>query len=330
MIQPKTMPPPQSRKVPMIPCPARCRLQYHPSTLKYCPITGVALRVADPAVQPAGSQPGAQPRPGEGKRHFWQVPRFWRRCCSVLLVGALAVAAIILLYNRVNLRPPVIPADNDRAMDDQETGAAGMVPIRTLDVPGKMVWIDSFEVSVKEYKAVMGATPPLPAGFTQAHPVVNVSFAEAEQYARKVGKRLCTEQEWKAAADLSAKGKKPDYSKAVTGGSSPSHRLTAPQDRQYLMDRSAIGAFNLLGNVREWIAPAAGGQPQTLGVAWTDASADEKTVGTPVPRPGGTPDDSIGLRCCRTTALEQDNSGLSGVDGSQGRPVASFTETRSP
>jgi len=61
-------------------------------------------------------------------------------------------------------------------------------------------YIDKYEVTVRDYKKFNKNYVP-PDGFdNDLLPVVNISYYEAEQYAKSIGKRLPTENEWILAA----------------------------------------------------------------------------------------------------------------------------------
>lgn len=117
-------------------------------------------------------------------------------------------------------------------------------------------YIDKTEVSNRAYATFCRETGhPKPAGFDDAQaelPVVNVSFYDAQAFARWAGKRLPTDIEWEKAArgtngrmypwgnDLRLKG-------ANIEGDGPVPVSAYPESA------SPYGALNMLGNVAEWV-----------------------------------------------------------------------------
>jgi sulfatase modifying factor 1 len=75
-------------------------------------------------------------------------------------------------------------------------------PIHTVTVQG--FYMDKFEVTVKQFREYCQKTrrtmPRQPYWNDENHPVVNVSWIEANQYTKWAGKRLPTEAEWEYAA----------------------------------------------------------------------------------------------------------------------------------
>lgn len=124
-------------------------------------------------------------------------------------------------------------------------------------------YIDKHEVTHAQYQKFLQATgrkPPvdwkngvLPTKLTN-HPVVNVTFEDANAYAQWAGKRLPTEAEWEKAA-RGADGR------IYVWGNSPQGKTTASSSAakehthpvgSFPDDQSPCGAIDMTGNVWEW------------------------------------------------------------------------------
>ncbi|MBI5385457.1 MAG: formylglycine-generating enzyme family protein [Verrucomicrobia bacterium] len=132
-------------------------------------------------------------------------------------------------------------------------------------------YIDRFEVTHARYAAFVKATghKPLidwPSGVMPAklanHPVVNVTWADADAYARWVGKRLPTEAEWEKAA-RGTNGQVYPWGNSAAGKKAASGEdakdKTHPEGRTFPVgsfpdDASPYGAMDMAGNVWEWTA----------------------------------------------------------------------------
>ena len=98
-------------------------------------------------------------------------------------------------------------------------------------------------------------------------PVCHVSHHEAEAYARAVGKRLPTEQEWEVAATWnSSSGKQQRY---PWGDERPTRAIAnvdqlgfgTAQIGAYPRNVSPIGCYGMIGDVWEWTSSDFGGYP---------------------------------------------------------------------
>lgn len=122
--------------------------------------------------------------------------------------------------------------------------------------------IDKYEVSNADYKEFMKSTMhPAPAYWDDPRlnklnqPVVGVNWYDANTYCEWQGKRLPTEAEWERAAkgpqgNHFPWGHKIDPTRANYG---QNEGLTMPVD-SYPSGVSGYGAYNMAGNVFEWVA----------------------------------------------------------------------------
>ena len=143
--------------------------------------------------------------------------------------------------------------------DDDASGRDEERPMRELDLSA--FYIDRSPVTVAQFrKFLAGTQTPEPDGWAkhnddEHHPVVFVTWHEADAFARWAGKRLPTEAEWEKAA------RGTDARQYPWGDDPPSPRV-AHFGRKSGTDAvgvrpqgaSPFGALDMAGNAFEWVA----------------------------------------------------------------------------
>ena len=131
------------------------------------------------------------------------------------------------------------------------SGGSDEKPIRTVTISS--FFMDKTEVTQAQYRKVMGKNP---SHFSSCDdcPVESVSWHDANEYAKKVGKRLPTEAEWEYAARGGNKSMGYKYAgsnniKDVAWYDGNSGNKTHPVAQK---QPNELGLYDMSGNVLEW------------------------------------------------------------------------------
>ena len=163
------------------------------------------------------------------------------------------------LQEQLNPKEMILISSGDFLQGDED-GSRDEQPQHTVLL--NAFWMDRYPVTNQEYKMFVDVTahrrPPHWTSGTypleQAnHPVTNVSWQDAEDYAEWVGKRLPTESEWEKAARGTLGRTYPwgDAFRKDNVNSTNEYGGTTAID-QFPGGGSPYGVMDMCGNVQEW------------------------------------------------------------------------------
>lgn len=276
--------------------------------------------------------------------------------CLVPLASTFLTWGLAHADHEASKQPPLwTPLDGAERLATMDT-PAGMVPVAAgwflmgsdpqldrasgpQEFPQHRVYLDPFEIDIHEVSNVdylrfvltTGADwpkfwreSPFPDK-TALHPVINVSWNEADAYCRWAGKRLPTEAEWEKAARgedgrIFPWGNEPAgwmKSNIAHAGSKRGFKYPPLADvMRYDKGVSPYGVYQMAGNVSEWVSdwfdpeyyqrnlsdnptgPIAGELKVFRGGSWNEDPEVARSAG----RNAGAPDHRsylIGFRCAQ-------------------------------
>lgn len=168
-------------------------------------------------------------------------------------------------------------------------------------------YIDAYEVTNKLYADFLKSTKHAPpegwnAGAPSNLPVSGVSYADAAAYAKWVGKRLPSQEEWEVGASWDPQAARaltypwgdtfePANCNLATSGPSPAGSRPA--------DLSPCGVFDMAGNVCEWTQTTEHGYHVVRGGSWADTLPEAARAGAHFSLHPKTRSSRLGFRCAR-------------------------------
>jgi hypothetical protein len=187
-------------------------------------------------------------------------------------------------------------AAGQHAIGEVKPDNADALKLATVQLP--TYWIDGDEVTLGELReALKDPKAGGVAGDALALPARRVSWQQASDACKALGKRLPSEAEWEVAAKTAPN----DAAKATLMRGGKAALVPATKT-----DCSAVGLCDMLGSVVEWTRDAAGANRIARGASYKVAPTAgwAASIRGRAPLPPSTLDEEVGFRCAYGDAPE--------------------------
>lgn len=168
-----------------------------------------------------------------------------------------------------------------------------------ITCPADMVASDA--VCIDRYEASRGGSDEAES-VASASPWVSVAWGEASAACAAAGKRLCHEDEWRAACRGAAGTDFPygeSYDADACNGVDQSNTTAQPTGSMATCEGGVGGLFDMSGNVAEWTQTCSGDNCRQLGGSFASAAANLECTSGSMSAKGST-GLVLGFRCCLT------------------------------
>ncbi len=165
--------------------------------------------------------------------------------------------------------------------------------------PAEMVASDS--VCIDRYEASRGDAD-VAESVAAASPWVSVDWGGANAACEAAGKRLCHEDEWRAACRGAAGTDFPygaTYDAEACNGIDQSNTTAQPTGSMATCEGGRDGLFDMSGNVSEWTQTCSGTNCRQVGGSFASAAANLECTSGSMSAKGST-GLVLGFRCCLT------------------------------
>jgi formylglycine-generating enzyme required for sulfatase activity len=208
---------------------------------------------------------GAGIKPGKNKRIVWDAGKdlteFYDMDFRAKVIADDGKQSDEIIWEKDGAKMRLVPA-GEFSMGSND-GDSDEKPVHTVYVDA--FYMDVYEVTVGQYKKFIKATGHSAPNWsnvsryspTDNHPIVDVSWDDAQAYCKWAGKRLPTEAEWEKAARGGLVGKKypwgdelsHDYANYDGTGGRDKWNTTSPVGS---FAPNGYGLYDMAGNVWEW------------------------------------------------------------------------------
>lgn len=171
----------------------------------------------------------------------------------------------------------------------------------TVEADGVRFRIDAYEASRwNATEQTAGTGVGMACNYRGTIPWNNVTYEDARNACLDAGKRLCTKAEWRAACGQALY----PYGGAYVAGTCNDGKVETLATGAKAGCRSAVGAFDMSGNVREWVENGAEGGA-LMGGGYSDGAAGLTCdAASDVDIFTYTPTQADGFRCCSDVPIQ--------------------------